>query len=143
MSNIRQTILVRTDLGFSQGLMAAQVAHIHMQLLREYILRHDMQKTSKAELQADFKTPLETNNYLDWLKSPYVFVHGVPNPEALDYFMKKAKEINIPVATWTDTVFMDLAPEMTNAFSGVLIGCSLGPCDSDLIKSVIGKLPLL
>ncbi len=145
MANLRQTILIRQDLGFSTGLMAAQVAHIHMQLLRGYILRCSGNKKliEQAELQADFKNPKETEDYLEWLKASYIFVHGVPNKEVLEHYVKDARLSDIPVATWADTVYIDVAPEITLPFKDILVGASLGPCDSDLIKSIIGKLPLL
>lgn len=38
MSMIRQTILVREDLGFTNGLMAAQVAHIHFERFRQMMI---------------------------------------------------------------------------------------------------------
>lgn len=129
MSNLRQTILIRTDLTFPVGLIAAQVAHIHMERFRQAILQEDIKRLG--------------DNALEWLNSPYIFVHGVHNPEALNHFRKLAGEASICVTDWTDTVFMQLAPDIKIAPSNVLVGCSLGPDDSDKIKSVIGSLPLL
>lgn len=129
MSNLRQTILIRTDLTFPVGLIAAQVAHIHFERFRKAIIQDDIKRLG--------------NNALEWLNNPYIFVHGVPNPESLNYFRKLAKESSICVTDWTDTVFMQLASDIKIAPSNVVIGCSLGPDDSDKIKSVIGGLPLL
>lgn len=131
MSMIRQTILIREDLQFVTGLLAAQVAHIHALPLVEQF--HATQVSAG---------PLKNPSMLDWVHTPYVFVHGVPNIEVLEYFLEKAKDHDVPVLTWSDTVFLKVGDE-TVAFEDVLVGASLGPCDSDKIKMVIGTLDLL
>ena len=130
MANIRQTILVRTDLGFSTGLMAAQVAHIHMERIRQTF------KNSKT-----FEDP----NLIDWLGSPYVFVHGIPNQEVLQHYIEKArlKDTVLKPAIWYDTVYVNVSDNQKIPLENVIVGASLGPADSDIIKAVIGDLPLL
>jgi len=39
MANIVQRILIRTDLDLPMGLMAAQVAHLHMETIRRSLYR--------------------------------------------------------------------------------------------------------
>lgn len=139
MSNIRQTILVRTDLGFSVGLMAAQCSHIHMEQIRQAILRNTVPVAGiiRDEL---FSLPTDT---LEWIKSPYVFIHGVPNKEVLEYFIKRAKALGVEVSEWRDNVFIDISDSQRESFPDTFVGVSLGPTDSDKIKAVIGDLPLL
>ena len=127
MANLRQTILIRTDLGFSTGLLTAQVAHIHMERFRTLI-------RDEKGLSIDDK---------DWLKSPYTFVHEVKNVESLSHYIKKAQNNNIPVSIWKDTVYVKMSDTQMEAFDDVLVGVAFGPCDSDKIKTVIGDLPLL
>ena len=127
MANLRQTILVRTDLGLPEGLLTAQVAHIHMESFRY--------KMSEGKNNL-------TGDELEWLKDPYIFVHGVPNKEYLDFFMGQAKQYNVPRTEWRDTIYLNCGSD-TVPFADVVVGCALGPCDSDRIKLVIGELPLL
>ena len=143
--NLRQSILVRTDLGFSVGLMAAQCSHIHMQLLRKAILEKEPVFEAAPQLDSG-KFPVEcelSSDMIEWLHSPYVFIHGVPNREVLEHFVHKAIEAKIDVETWSDCVFINISETQREAFPDILVGASLGPTDSDKIKAIIGDLPLL
>lgn len=133
MANLRQTILIRKDLDFPIGLLAAQVAHLHMESFRKTMLDAP-DPVNKFEL---------TQDEAGWLKDPYVFVHGVPNLEVLDFFIKEAKALGIDVHEWRDTVYINISATQRRAFFPVKVGATLGPCDSDKIKAVIGDLPLL
>lgn len=146
MSMIRQTVLVRTDLGFSTGLMAAQVSHIHLETIRQSILRNQdtpgMVKNSN--LTALLKNPDEVETFLDWLQSPYIFVHGVPNLEALEHYERKAEGVfGLMTSVWTDTVRIVLSENQKIDLPNIKVGLSLGPADSDIIRTIIGDLPLL
>lgn len=133
MANIRQSILIRKDLVFPVGLLAAQVAHLHMEYFRRAMIES---KENKDQIQL---APIEKS----WLLDPYVFVHGVPNTEVLNFFIEEAKKMNVLVSEWRDTVYVDISDTQRKAFPNVRIGVTLGPDDSDKIKAVIGDLPLL
>ena len=126
MAHLEQHILIRTDLGFVPGLYAAQIAHIHAEVMRQHILNGK-----------------ENYDVEQWLKSPYIFVREVQNPEILDIITKQAKEVKIPYYEWRDTVFSSPAKDVKYVLTNVLVGTSFGPCESDLIKSIgISQLPL-
>lgn len=131
MSMIRQSLLMRTDLEFPIGLLAAQVAHLHGLPLISQI------QATKASV-GHIKIPA----LHDWVEEPYLFVHAVPNHEVLMYLIDKAEKYKVPVLTWHDTVNIKIGDE-TVPFEQVLVGVSLGPYDSDKIRMVIGALPLL
>ena len=59
------------------------------------------------------------------------------------YYVRKAKDLGVPVNIWNDTVYVKMSETQMEAFPNVNVGVSLGPCDSDKIKAVIGDLPLL
>jgi len=120
--NLRHTILVRTDLNMPLGLLAAQVAHIH---------------------SLPFTQCVDDEKFKEWVKDPYLSIHGIAFIEALEYFIEQAKRREVRVIPWRDTIYTSLAPNMRVALPDVLVGVSLGPDDSDVIKSVIGDLPLL
>jgi hypothetical protein len=135
MANLRQTILIRKDLDFPIGLLAAQCSHLHMERYRQ-IMREALDPINKFN---DLITPDEKS----WLLDPYIFIHGVPNTEVLSYFIDEAKKALIYVSTWRDTVYVNISDTQRKAFPNVMVGATLGPCDSDRIKAVIGDLPLL
>jgi peptidyl-tRNA hydrolase len=133
MSNINQTIIIRTDL-FSMndvGLISAQVAHIHGEIFRNY-LKEDVKVTQE-----------ENATFREWVMAPYILVKRVPNLEALDYYEKLAKDNGLVVQGWFDTVYVNLTPTLKKAFSNIKVGISIGPDDSDSIRTVVGDLPLL
>jgi len=135
MANLRHTLLVRTDLNLPVGLLAAQIAHLHFETFRKRI---------NEDKTISFTSETIANDVMEWLKDPYLFIHRVPNLEALEYFMMEFDEkTTIPVVKWSDTIYLDLSPTQKRAFEDVLIGIAIGPTDSDRIKAIIGDLPLL
>ena len=136
MANIKQTILIRKDLNFPIGLLASQCAHLHFENIRQKICENNL-LDGKLSLEFDYDTR-------EWINNPYIYIHGVPNLEVLQYFAATAKSVgNIPVTWWRDTVYIDISETQRKAFPKIEIGITLGPCDSDKIKAVIGDLPLL
>ena len=130
MANIGQTVIIRTDLGFPIGLLAAQVAHIHFEMFRQSLLDEDQTGSWEPEIE-------------EWLKSPYLFVKKVPNELGLIHYKKLAEQAGVEVTEWRDTVCVQLSETQQQAFHDVLVGISLGPNDADKIRGVIGDLPLL
>jgi len=153
MASINQTVIIRTDLfdmGKDIGLLAAQVAHIHFNLFRVMLM--------DAEMACRKDTNCMENGHLDinlpkmgqlgkdiseWLREPYLLVKRVPNLEALQYFSQSATASGIEVHEWFDTVYVRLSSTQQKAFPNVLVGISLGPCDADKIRTIVGDLPLL
>lgn len=132
MSNVNQTVVIRTDifdLPKDMGLLSAQVAHIHFEIMREYMRMH-----SPLDLSEDMKS---------WLDDPYLLVKKVPNKEALDYLNVETSKTTVPVRLWKDTIYVNLSPNISKAFPDVTVGMSLGPADADDIRLIVGDLPLL
>jgi peptidyl-tRNA hydrolase len=130
MANLIQAIIVREDLDLPRGLLTAQVAHIHMETIRKLIL--------------DEKEP--NIQYKDWLKAPYIHVHSVPSKEWYDFYLTKSldKVGDSSVNEWKDTLYLSIDGGKTRTpFENVEVGFSIGPCDSDKIKAIIGDLPFL
>lgn len=133
MANLRQSILIRTDLGFPTGLLTAQVAHLHLEPFRKRMYLSPRNSTKNVF----------SDEELEWMKDPYLFVYEVKNIESLQHYIKKAMVAGVSCNEWRDTVYIKMSDTQMEAFPTVLIGVSLGPCDSDKIKAVIGDLPLL
>lgn len=130
--------------------MSAQVAHIHFELGRKVLLNQAGGGNPIAPfvfnrpLEEKPSTPVLSEEKLDeWLKQPYLLVKQVPNLEALRYFQAEATKKDIVVSEWFDTVYVRLSKTKQQAFPNVLVGISLGPDDADVIRTVVGDLPLL
>ena len=76
------------------------------------------------------------------LKTPYTFVHGVPNIEVLNKFIKDAKEKGVPVSEWCDTIYVKVSDTQKIVVEDCLVGVAFFG-ESDKIRAVIGDLPLL
>ena len=122
--NTKHIIIVRKDLDLPTGAVSAQVSHIGDSFMRKKILD-----------EKEF-----TNEEKEWMKTPYIAVLGVNNPEELIIIIKKAKDIGLQVHEWRDLIYSDVLRE---GIPDVLIGISIGPCDSDAGKEVTGNLKLL
>lgn len=144
MANIGQTIIIRTDifeLPQDMGLLSAQVAHIHFEYMRNILTQHA--KIQEDHIDIPKGDEVRFNMVQEWLKHPYIFVKQVPNIESLVYFSDLAAADGVSCSSWYDTVYVRLSPTMKKAFPNTLVGISLGPDDSDKIRSVVGDLPLL
>lgn len=149
MANIVQRILIRTDLDLPMGLMAAQVAHLHMEIIRRAFREPEVKTGARSKLpEGVFKIDFSYMggagaNLEEWIKEPYLFVHKVPGFEVLDFFHKEFLKSAVPVYEWKDTITINISPTQKKVFPSMKIGIVAGPSDSDRIKSVIGDLPLL
>ena len=130
MSNTRHVVVVRKDLNMPMGLMAAQVAHISDQFMREKLLEDKNEAGSPSFFTYEW----------DWFKDPYLSVLAVNCKEDLDIISKEAVENGLKVRSWGDLV---PSPTFPDRMIKTVIGISIGPDDFDKIKIVTGKLPLL
>jgi len=131
MANIRHTVIIRKDLQFLPGLLAAQVAHISDYFIRRRLL--------DSQGEGDKLSPHFTQDELEWLKDPYISVLAVNCAEDLDRIIEQAESENLPVNTWEDTIPSPTFPETSIK---VKVGISIGPADFDRIKIVTGALQL-
>jgi peptidyl-tRNA hydrolase len=134
MANLIQRVLVRTDLNLPTGLLTAQVAHLHA---APFVSTYRITPSPGTE-HGD-----AVERIREWVGQPYMFVHGVPNWDVLNYFTLKAEESSVPFYKWFDTIYLNISDTKKEAFEKVFIGISIGPADSDEIKTIVGDLPLL
>lgn len=129
MANIRHVVVIRKDLDMAPGLMAAQVAHIGDAFMRKRII------AQAGTAPNDSFTDTER----EWMIEPYITVLGVNNPEELKIVMEEAKAAHLKVNEWIDLIPSEI---LNRNMPGVLVGCSIGPADSDELKAITGNLPL-
>ena len=124
MSNTRLTVVVRKDLGMTDGLLAAQVAHMSDAFMRYKILGGEKFKAHEKE----------------WMADPYLSVLAVNSYEDLVEIHNHVKREKLPCHKWEDTI-----PSPTFGFDKPIkafVGLSIGPADFDAIKIVTGGLDL-
>ena len=143
MANLRQSVVMRKDLGMSAGLAAAQAAHLNDMWLRERMLASRVVKPRGTEGKPFEKVvKFEANEY-DWLSAPVLSVLAVDTPEELDVIIKRAKDVGVAYRVWKDTIPSNvLGAPGKPCFLDVVVGISVGPDDDELIKQVTGGLPL-
>jgi hypothetical protein len=98
---------------------------------------------TKSQLDNDFSVKVTIDkSILEWLDSPYIFVHGVPNMEVLRHFITQANTLKVPYTEWRDTIYVKVSETQKIVVEDCLVGVAfLG--DSDKIRAIIGDLPLL
>lgn len=130
MSNIRHVVIVRTDLRMSEGLLAAQVAHICGAFMRQNILKVALSKSPKKVFNAD---------EISWISQPfYLSVLAVHCYEDLMEIKGHAEIEGLPIHCWKDFV---PSPTVGGKSIRAFVGLSIGPSDFDAIKIVTGGLP--
>lgn len=127
--NLRLTLIVRRDLKLEEvsvGLFGSQVSHLATMWLFE---------RAKTEDNVIF-----SSDELAWMASPYTYIHGVQTREELDAISAIADQHpDKPLMRkWIDTI---PAPTLGGSIK-VPVGIAIGPCDTDIVKQIIGDLPL-
>lgn len=128
MSDVKQVIVVRKDLGMRKGKIAAQVAHASMKFLFE---NNDAEKFGELKVKL---SPAETL----WMTSGHAkIVVSCDSEEELRELMLKAELANVdayPIIDAGHTEFHGV-PTLTCA--------AFGPDYSEAIDEITGKLKLL
>lgn len=118
MAEIKQVIVVRTDLKMGKGKLAAQVAHA-------------------ALAAAEESRGMRNEWYSDWKRQggAKVVVRASGEEEMLELF-KKARTMGLPSSLVQDAGRTQLEPGTTTCLG-------IGPAPVDLVDTVTGKLKLL
>lgn len=122
MANIWLNCIVRKDLNLPEGLLAAQVAHISDQWMRERI-------TNRKEF---------TRDEVDWMKDPYINILAVSTYEELVYVYELAKKEGLQTVKWRDLL---PSQALKKNLPDIFVGFTVGPDDFDKLKTVTGNLP--
>jgi len=117
MVNVKQVIVVRTDLDMGKGKIAAQVGHACV-LGAEYV------RKSKPEW------------FSEWWKGQEKIVLKVSNLKELEQVKQGAIEIGVPWSEVTDAGHTQIAP-------GTVTCISLGPAPEEKIDKITGDLKLM
>jgi len=122
MANVWLNCVVRKDLQLPEGLLAAQVAHISDQWMRDRIL-------SAQPFTEDEKA---------WMKDPYINILAVNTYEELVDIELDAAQAELKPVAWKDTLH---SQALKKDMPGIFVGISIGPADFDKLRSVTGNLP--
>ena len=115
--NIKQVIVVRTDLDMGKGKIAAQVGHA-------------------CVLGAEHVRKSNPNWFAEWWQGQEKVVVKVSSLKELDQIKENAILLNIPWSEVTDAGHTQISPGTTTCIS-------LGPAPEDLIDKITGNLKLL
>jgi len=117
MTEIKQVIVVRTDLDMGKGKIAAQVGHA-------------------CVLGAEHVRKSNSNWFTKWWGGQEKVVVKVSSLKELEKIRDGAIELGIPWSEVTDAGHTQIAPGTTTCIS-------LGPAPEDLIDKITGELKLL
>ncbi len=117
MSEIKQVIVVRTDLEMGKGKIAAQVGHA-------CVLGAENVRKSHPEW------------FDKWWHGQEKIVLQVPGPKELEEIKKHAIDLDLPWSEVTDAGHTQIAPGTTTCIS-------LGPGPEEKINKITGDLKLL
>ena len=117
MSDIKQVIVVRTDLDMGKGKIAAQVGHA-------------------CVLGAEHVRKSNSKWFEEWWGGQEKVVVKVSSLKELEAVKKGAIELDIPWSEVTDAGHTQIAPGTTTCIS-------LGPAPENLIDKITGDLKLL
>ncbi len=117
MANIKQVIVVRTDLDMGKGKTAAQVGHA-------------------CVLGAEHVRKSNPDWFKEWWSGQEKVVVRVSSLKELEEIKEHAFSLNVPCSEVTDAGHTQIEPGTTTCVS-------LGPAPEDLVDKISGNLKLL
>ncbi len=117
MANIKQVIVVRTDLDMGKGKIAAQVGHA-------------------CVLGAEHVRKSNPDWFKEWWRGQEKIVVKVTSLKELEEIKEHAFSLNVPCSEVTDAGHTQIEPGTTTCVS-------LGPAPEDLVDKISGNLKLL
>ena len=117
MGNIKQVIIVRTDLDMGKGKIAAQVGHA-------------------CVLGAEHVRKSHSSWYEEWWQGQEKIVLKVSSLKELHEIKLHAIDLNLPWSEVTDAGHTQISPGATTCIS-------IGPAPKNLIDKITSKLKLL
>ncbi len=140
MSQPKQVIVMRKDLGMRKGKMIAQGAHASMKVFFDRIASDRsglLDPPTGAEMDAELSI-LITRSMWDWVHGRFtkicVYVESVSDLSAV---YNAARAAGIPCALIEDTGLTEFKGVPTKTC------CAIGPANPDAVDEITGKLPLL
>ena len=131
--NIRQTIVLRTDLNMRKGKMCSQASHASMLSLVSHLHIDTIDKKAHIGTVIDIDSPLAL-----WLSGSFDKITlGCNSEEELFELFNKAKSMNIPVVMITDNGVTEFNGVKTNT------AIAIGPYHKDEIDKITKDLKLL
>ncbi len=131
--NIRQTIVLRTDLNMRKGKMASMAAHASMLSLTSQFKFEETDTNLNISAYISKDSPLAI-----WLNSGFAKITlGCKDEEELFALYNKAKELNIPVVMVTDSGVTEFHGVKTNT------AIAIGPWFKEEIDVITKDLKLL
>lgn len=139
MSNVKQVIVMRKDLGMRKGKMVAQGAHASLGALLTLFDKIKYTRDIDQSTNYIYECRFGENSILsDWLNGVFTKICVCVNSEEelLDIY-KKAQDAGIPCKLITDSGLTEFNGVPTNTCVGI------GPYTSDEIDKITGRLQLL
>ena len=134
MTNVKQVIVMRKDLGMRKGKLVAQGSHASLGSLLKFFSTKE-RCTGSIECFAFFKPGSALDKWLNGIFTK-ICVYVNSEQELLD-LDKKCEELEIPHALITDAGLTEFHGVPTKTCLGI------GPWESSEIDKVTGNLPLL
>ena len=133
MTNPKQVIVMRTDLGMRKGKMCAQAAHASMAVIL------DMMEVEYKPEYEERVLIIPANSDLDkWLNGPFKKICvGVNSESELENLFKQSTDSGLPVAKIIDNGLTEFGGNPT--FTCIAIG----PASSEKIDKITAHLKLL
>lgn len=133
--NVKQVILVRTDLKLSKGKIAAQVAHASVKALLFQMKDYGRFNTDNEKYPHEVRVNM-SDDMLYWLKGNYTKITlKVNSEEELIEYFNMAKENNLPCSIITDKGFTELEGEHKTCVA-------IGPAKNSEIDKITKNLKL-
>lgn len=138
MSESKQVIVMRKDLGMRKGKMIAQGAHASLAVILNMMTKVPRERLD-GSLAVEYKLWIDNHTALyDWLEEKFTKICvSVDSEEELVDVYQRAKIAGLPTVMITDAGLTEFNNIPTKTC------CSIGPDDSALIDKITGGLKLL